>query len=271
MRFLFAALALAACGPKKPPPGSVAGWYKEEGWTHACYVPPDYSKLMDTDRKKARGTTLDAMMSQWKGAKEDDVKFGDGPVEDAETAMLGRGETIEGVSQENLELCKKSATGGGTDAWSSWLRGLPDKLTAGECATHLDYTMYDYLDIGHDWQREMPMCAGDRVRITGTVKDRYRIADNAPWINVEGDRDQATTAGDWPCTGEGCYAGMLIGRLVTPDGNEEIFPIGTTKTWTVPTNGTFSYRINDTTFFDNTWFKTGAIVDHTAIEVSPAE
>ena len=66
---------------------------------------------------------------------------------------------------------KQVATGQATaDQWQSWLRALPGKLTAGECMLPLDYTMFDYLEIGTGWQRPLSICQGNKIRISGTPK-----------------------------------------------------------------------------------------------------
>jgi hypothetical protein len=43
------------------------------------------------------------------------------------------------------------------------------------------------------------------------------------------------------------------------------------KEFEAPENGTFSFMINDTTFYDNDWRSQGTITDHTAVTVSPAD
>ena len=266
-----AAPAYAKKKPKTPPPPKL-GWVQEEGWKNACYYPPEWSKLNEIDRRTQRAKVLDELITQWSGKREDGVAFTENTVEDLETVLLGRPEQIEGVAAQNLTLCQGVATGQATvDQWQSWVRGLPDKLTAGECMVHMDYTMFDYLDIGTGWQRPMQVCQGDKIRISGTVKDRYRVRDDGPWINVDGDPDKTTLGADWPCNVEGCKEGMLVARFVTQAGVEMILPIGAEKTWTAPEHGELSYRINDTTFYDNAWFKSGQITDRTAIEVSPAQ
>ena len=67
-------------------------------------------------------------------------------------------------------------------------------------------------------------------------------------------------------------AGMLMMRFVGKgSGIESIVPVGTEAFFTAPEDGEISYRINDTSFYDNTWHKSGSVIDHTAIEVSPAK
>ena len=243
----------------------------ETNWPHGCYHPPQWDKLLDTDRKMARSTALDAMVEQWGGGRDDGISFGEDVVMTAETVLLGRPHAIEGVVDQNLEHCMASVKGGGSGAWSSWLKALPDKLTVGECPSPpLDYTMFDYLDIGNGWQRQLPICEGDKIRISGTVKDRFRTTDDGPWINVAGDPDKPAVGSEWPCDIEGCFEGTLIMKYTTLDGVETIYAVGEALEFTAPSHGTIEYRINDTSFFDNTWYKSGSIIDHTAIEVSPA-
>jgi hypothetical protein len=272
-RLLLPLVAALGCGDKNvapaPPP---VGWHQEEGWTAACYYPPDWGKMADTDRMMARGKALDGIMEQWSGKRADGVSFDENMLENVETVLLGRPEKIEAVVQENLNNCKQTmGAGAGTTGWEDWVRSLPGKLTAGECLSPLDYTMFDYLDIGTGWQRPLPICKGDRVRISGTVADKYRISDKGPWITVEGDTGAPATGGSLPCNIEGCLMGQLVARFVSEDGIESVFPVGSEKVFTAPAHGELSYRINDDTFFDNTWFKSGSIIDHTAIEISPVE
>jgi hypothetical protein len=64
---------------------------------------------------------------------------------------------------------------------------------------------------------------------------------------------------------------MLIARFVSKDGVELIIPVGAQKVFVAPEHGELTYRINDAVLYDNAWFKNGAIEDHTAIELTPAE
>lgn len=271
-------LSLAAgCGPKEveeaPPP---VGW-ADEGtedapWTGQCYYPPAYEEMVITDRRMARQEALQSMKSQWLGERDDSVSFDADVVEELEIVLLGRPELIESVSRENLTYCKQvMGAGESTGAWSSWLSGLPDKLTEGECDTPLDYQLIQYLDIQKGWQQPIPFCEGNRARIEATQNDQYRITEDGPWMNANGDTSAAATDPNLPCNFEGCYPGMLIGRFVTEDGVENVFPIGTETTFTAPAHGTLTYTINDTTYYDNKWHSEGTIVDHTAITVTPID
>jgi hypothetical protein len=270
MLLLLALSTAEAKKPKTPPPPPVE-WHREEGWKGDCWYPPDFEKMQEGDRKLARQRTLEQMKAQWLGQRDDDVKFDDIIVDNVETALLGRPTNIEALSRTNLDQCTAYMKGGSIDVWASWFSTMPRKLTEGECLLPLTYSLFDYLDIGRSWQRPIGFCKGDRVRISATVKDRYRIAANGEWINVEGDQSQKAIGAEYPCNIEGCYVGMLIGRFVTDNGVETIFPIGASTVYTAPENGTFSYTINVTTFYDNKWFKSATIEDRAAITVEPAE
>lgn len=273
---LIAAAGLVACGPKKVEPvAPPVGWHQEaEGWQFSCYFPKDWEQLNLTDRKMARSEALDELISQWNGSREDGISFNADRIEEVETVLLGRPDKIEALVAANNKKCVAVSTGqAGVDTWESWLRGIPAQLTAGECMSPpLDYTMFDYLDIGTGWQRPLGICKDDKIRISGTLKDKYQIEDGGPWINVLGDPDKPTAGEEGlPCNMEGCYLGMLVFRYVGDDGAEIIKPVeGGELVFTAPDHGTISYRINDEQYYDNKWFKGGGIVDHTAIEVSPA-
>ena len=65
---------------------------------------------------------------------------------------------------------------------------------------------------------------------------------------------------------------MLIMKFVgKATGFETIVPVGTSAVFTAPEDGQVSYRINDTSFYDNQWHKSGSVIDHTSIEISPAK
>jgi len=268
---------LLSCGDKNtepaPPP---VGWHLEEGWTAQCWFPPDFDKLESAEgvssRRMARQETLEAMKSQWLGSRDDGVSFAAGTVEDVETVLLGRPEQIEAISRKNLELCKQTmGAASGTEAWNTWLRQVPDQLTAGECMLPFTYTMFDYLDIGAGWHMSLPVCAGDIVIIEATVGDKYRITEGGEWINAEGVPGTSGVGDDLPCDLELCAEGMLIGRFVSEDGHEDVFPVGTSTGYKPTANGTISVTINDTSYYDNEWYKSGGITDRTGITFSPGE
>lgn len=257
--------------PKAPPPPPVNAWGHEEGWKADCFYGADFDKLPDGDRKLARQHALEEMKKQWLGQREDDVKMEDTVVDDVETTLFGRPELIEQVVVANLEQCKAYMKGGPISAWSGWLNPLSGKLTAGECLVPLTYTLFDYLDLGRGWQRPTTICKGNRAHINGTIADKYRITDNGPWITVEGDPAQKAIGADYPCNIEGCYVGMLVGKFVGDDGIETTFPIGADKIFVAPSNGELSWGINDTTWYDNKYFKSASVEDRVAITLEPAE
>jgi hypothetical protein len=268
-------LLTTACGDKNaepaPPP---VGWHAEEGWSAQCYFPPDYEAVATNEgtaaRRTARQTTLEAMMSQWKGERDDGVSFPANYTDDVETTLFGRPEQIETVVLKNLEFCKQ-VMGAGSDLteWQAWLGGLPDKLTEGECLMPLTYTLFDYLDVGAGWQMSVQVCQGDQVLIDPTDTDQYRITREGDWINAAGEPG-TRGEGEDPCTLENCTKGMVIGRFVSEDGHEEIFPIGEETVYVAQAHGRISITVNDTTYFDNVYKKNGAITDHTGITISPA-
>lgn len=273
---MLSALLLLACGEKNtepaPPP---VGWHAEEGWTGQCWHPPDFEGLESgeggiTARRMARQETMEQMKSQWLGGRDDGVSFSPGAVEDLETVLFGAPEKIEIVAQKNLAECKQ-VMGAGADSggWSSWINGLADQLTEGECMLPFTYTLFDYLDIGVSWHMSVPVCAGDVVVIEGTTSDKYRISEDGPWINADGEPGTMGVGTELPCDLEACAQGMLIGRFTNEDGVEDIFPIGTGTTYKPTAHGTISVTINDTSYYDNTWFKSGGITDRTGVTFSP--
>lgn len=265
---------LVSCGPGKiaTPAGPAVGWFQETGWTGSCYNPAEFEKLELTDRRIARQQALEALKSQWSGARSDGVAFDERIIDDVDTTLLGRPDAIEMVSRKNLEYCRQvMGAGAPKDPWQAWLRALPNQLTAGECNSPFDYQLIQYLEINAPWQQPIHFCKGNRAIFEATEKDLYRIVENGPWINTDGDTTQKATGSEYPCNIEGCYAGQLIGRFVTDSGVVSIFPMGIRKDFEAPENGTLTWQINDTTWYDNTWRKQGTIIDHTAITVSPAE
>ena len=273
--FLFALLALSwsadadAKRKKKRRKGEVpTGWVESDEGQPACYYAPVWGALNTIDRRMKRAETLDEILNQWRGQRSDGLDFGEDLIEEVEITLLGRPEKIELFVAQNTEKC----TAGNVGAWKGWAKGLEASLTAGECNQPLDYTMFDYLDIGNGWQRPLNICKGDRIKISGSSGDQYRLADDSPWITIAGDPNQLTSGSEWPCNLEGCLAGMLVMRFVGKDsGIESIVPVGVRATFTAPEDGVISYRINDTTFFDNKWHISGSIIDHTSIKVSPAK
>jgi len=250
---------------KGPPP---TGWQVISDEQPQCYYPPVWDSFNEIDRRMKRSEGMDEALNQWRGQRSDGVSFKEDIIDDVETVLLGRPEKIEAFLADNVVQCES----GDLSSWEGWAKGLKAVLTAGECNHPLDYTMFDYLDIGTGWQRTLKICKGDRIKISGTANDQYRISDSSPWITVLGDSAQPTSGADAPCNIEGCLAGMLIMRFVgKATGFETVVPVGVRAVFSAPEDGEISYRINDTSFYDNKWHRSGSVIDHTAIEISPAQ
>jgi hypothetical protein len=264
-------ILLSACGGKKtdaPPP---VGWHQEEGWGIQCYFPADYESLTNLDRKMKRSETIDAMIMQWDGTQTGGTHFGERVVESMETIMLGEPEKIEQISRENLTHCKSVATGGSKDAWIAWLKEQPQALTAGQCNRPFVDTVFDYVNIETAWEREFNMCKDNKIVISASPNDKFRVKEGGDWITVEGDQNQSALGTDLPCNIEGCFVGQLVLRFTSSDGVETVHPIGNRLVFTAPSHGTISYTINDDSYFDNKWYQSGGLIDHASVEISPAE
>lgn len=274
--FWLIALSFTACGPKAPPQPAApfVGWnaVTREGVSLGeCYYPVDFGVLGVGDRRIARQGAMDAMIGHWRGQREDGVSFSPEAIERLETVLLGKPEAIEPVAAANLQQCLAARNSGDNAAWASWLRALPDSLTVGECRTApLRYTLYDYLDIGRDWHVPASVCAGDRIQISASEGDYYRIADKGPWINVAGDPAAVATATTFPCHLDGCLEGQLLMRFTSDDHATYIVPVGLLKVWEAPAHGTIEVMINDSTWFDNAFKKEGSMIHHTSITYQPA-
>lgn len=267
---------LTACGGKKPVEDAapLVGWQPvmvDEVTAGDCYYPPVWEELGVGDRRIARQHVLEAMMSQWNGSRDDGVSFDETQVMNLETVLLGHPDEIEGVATGNVARCVEARKSGSTRAWGSWIRGLPDKLTEGECtASLLPNTLFDYLDIGRDWHIPAPICAGERIHIIASDMDYYRISDDGPWINAAGDTSQPTSM-DLPCNTELCHPGQLILRFTSDDGVTEIVPVGLDLVYEPTAHGKIEVMINDTTFYDNVFKNEGGIIHHTQITYEPAD
>jgi len=270
--WLGALVLVAGCGDKKVQPlEPIVGWHTEETWTGSCYYPRNFEELGPGDRRLYRQEVLEAMMSQWQGGRDDGVSFDADDVLDVETALLGEPAAVDAVAVENLDQCRAAMAGGGLKAWAGWFASVDDVVTEGDCNTSaLVDTMFYYLDIAEEWQFPAPVCQGDRIRISGTAIDYYRITDDGPWINVSGDSSQPT-GGEHPCNVEGCNAGMLILKFVDYNGIETILPVGEQLLWTAPDHGKIQVRINDTTLYDNKYKQEGGLIHHAGVTYAPVE
>ena len=265
---------LFSCGPKEPVKAEPkVGWHQDEGWSLACYHPPEFDKLNELDRREAREIAMDSMLGQWSGNRADGVSFDSGIIEDVETILLSQPMKIEDLSRQNLATCGQVASGTSPiSSWDSWVGGLPASLTEGECNTHFVDTVFDYLNITVEYENSFPICEGDIIAIKGTVKDQYRIVDDGDWINVEGDLNSKSLGKEnLPCNIENCYDGMLIMKFISSDGVETIYPVGAELRFKAPSHGRIMYGINDDTFYDNVWYQSGGLIDHASVEISPAK
>lgn len=257
----------AGCGKKKAPdaPIVVEGWHQEEGWKGACYFPADYK---DTDRM-TQNEVREAMMSQWRGERNDGVSFSSSVIEGVETVLLGKPDAVKSVARQNLDYCRKAMSGqGSVEAWGSWFAGLRDSLTDGDCKwPPLRYQQHDYLDLGKGWQFEGRVCKGDKVRIEVSAMDSYRLNDSMDWINADGSGERAVGEG-YPCTLEECMVGMVVYRFTGDEsGTITVGAAGTEVEFVAPEHGILHLRVNekDDSFFDNAWRKRGSLVDHAAV------
>lgn len=260
-----ALVGLAAMSCKKPPeaPVVIQGWHQGEGWTGSCYFAEDYK---DSDRMKGN-EVREAMFSQWRGDRDDGVSFSAGVLEDLETVLLGKPDSVKSVAKQNVELCKTFMTTGNITPWQNWIAGLRDTLTAGDCKwPPLRYQQHDYLDLGKGWQFEGRVCKDDVVRIEVSSKDEYKLSDDDPWMTAEGDTSRRAVGADYPCTLEECFHGTVIYRFTGEDGTIEIGAVGIEKEFVARQPGELHLRVNsDDTWYDNVWRKRGSLVDHASI------
>jgi hypothetical protein len=270
---LLLVLTTPALAGKKKKKGAdevpVVGWERSDEDRWSCYNPPKWEEMGPGDRKLARGKALDAMYGQWTGERRDGVKFEEKMVIDLETVLLGRPDRIEEVANRNVTECVAARASGATISWGQWLDALPAQLTEGECPhPPFDYTLYDYLDIGRDWQIKGLLCAGDSIAVKGSETDFYRISEKGPWINVAGDPD-ATVIEEFPCTRGDCLAGQLIMRFKGASGVEQVIPVGRATTFKAPEDGEIHVMINDVSWYDNAFKVETGVQHHTSIEYSP--
>jgi hypothetical protein len=247
------------------------GWQREEGWKWSCLYPTDFEAMGPGDRRLSRQKTLEGMMGQWRGDRQDGIKFDSKVLMRAETVLLGAPEKIERAVADNVQKCIESQSTGTTISWGQWLSTLPDVYTKGECKSPpLDYTLYDYLNIGSEWHIPAPVCKNNRVLIHASERDYYRVVDNGPWINAAGDSSSPPTPA-MPCNTELCYHGQLIMRFKGESGVETILPVGLNLEFTAPEHGSIEVMINDDVWYDNVYKIEGGIEHHTSIEYSPAK
>ena len=273
---IFSALILTACGQKKPqqPEAPKEGWVQEEGSSVACYYPPKFDSLEEMPRREARSEALDALIEQWKGARNDGVSMNADVIESIENIVLGDMSKIESVARDNLSYCKQFASSSSKASWESWLSSLPVTLTEGECNYHFSVIMSHTVEIDVDWEPGEPIriCSGDKIRVMASPNDRFQLEPGGTWITVDGNPEVSTAGNDaYPCQTEGCLKGQLVLRFLDKDGGETIVPIGSSGIFTAPADGVFSYGINDNSPEDNKWYNSSGVIEHASIEIRPVQ
>lgn len=264
--WILSIFVLSSCGKKGPSSATpLVGWHGEEEWAGQCYHPPDFTVLGAGSKRIAWQDARNEVMSQWRGERNDGVKMRDKVIEDTETALFSKPERVEPVVAENLEKCMAAMKSGSNSEWEAWLTALPGVLTEGECRYRpMDYTLFDYLNIGAEWHIPVSLCKDNKILIKASSNDYYQIEDDGPFMNAEGDSSRPA-GGDLPCNTETCNVGQLVFKFVGDSGVETIGPVGVEKYFTAPEHGKLYVRINDTTFFDNKWKVQGTIEHHTSI------
>ena len=259
--------ALTGC-PKKVSNVVIEGWHAEEGWAGQCYYHKNFATLGRGDVYEARQASMDAMMSQWRGERNDGIQFDEEKIIELETTILGNISLLDTVASQNLKQCIDHFSGtAGPQDWQNWFWGINGILTEGDCKSPpLTYTLFDYLDVGKGWQIPAPVCQGDQVTVSGSTIDYYRVSDDSPWVNVAGDTNTRATGDEYPCTLEDCFVGTLIMRFTDEAGNETVYAVGESYRFTAPAHGKIEVRVNDDTFYDNVFKKEGAMIHHTSIE-----
>ena len=88
MRFTLSSVAfvlfLSGC-PKKATNVVIEGWHGEEEWTGQCYYHKNFSVLGRGEVYDARQDSMAAMMSQWRGERNDGIQFDEGKIVDIPT------------------------------------------------------------------------------------------------------------------------------------------------------------------------------------------
>ena len=66
---------------------------------------------------------------------------------------------------------------------------------------------------------------------------------------------------------------MLILRFTDKDDRVTIHPVGAEFHFKAPRDGYVSYGINEPEdmLYDNQWYQSGGLIDHTAVTLSPVE
>jgi hypothetical protein len=255
--------------PKEPAGPTAAGWYRAPGWTADCYYPDDFASMSEGPRRMAWNLARDAIVGQWRGQRNDGIKFGDQAATDLETVMMAKADRVTVVVQENWEQCKAAMSGGGAAAWEAWVPAIAGRLTEGECPyPPLDYTAFNYLNINSSWQNPLYVCKGDKIIVHATDADYFQLTAGGPWINAGGDPNQKAT-GDLPCTTE-CLRGQLVMKYTSDNHDVLVSGIGLAAEFRAPNHGKIELMINDDSLSDNKYKVENRIEHHTGIEIKPA-
>ncbi len=268
---LFVIATCAAKGKKHesevpaPPP---QGWSAEPTGGQ-CWYPPDWSTMGYGDRRSKHSDAIIAMVSQWRGERNDGILLHAPTVDGVEGLLLLYPDKAEQVAVTNLGYCKKALAGGGTSEWESWLASLPAQMTAGECDKPLDATLFWYLDIDQAWQGKASVCEDNVIHITASAQDLFKLSKNGTYISAAGDTTVSSSGSQDPCGTEQCHPGELLLRFTGKSGIEIIKPVGLDLTFDPPEHGVIEFMVNDATLNDNTFKVDKGMQHHTSVTYAP--
>ena len=258
---------LLSCGPKAAPASSTdatpSGWHAMDGWSGSCFFAPDFTSMAADVAGSKRRATASALALQWRGGRNDGVRFDTALVDEVEALLKEEPAMVDAVAAENLGYCRELMSGAvGTLEWGSWLEEQPDRLQAGKCVQLVDAPSYHHLEIDTTWQFPVELCAGESVRITASAQDQFRLSEDGAWLNAEGVEGEHGT--DAPCTSDGALVGMLVARF-----GDTCFPVGLEASFTAPARGTLEVALNDGSPEDNAWREVDQVRDRISVEVAP--
>ena len=258
---------LLACGPKAAPATSAdatpSGWHAMDGWSGSCFFAPDFSSMATDVADSKRRATASALALQWRGQRNDGVRFDSELVDEVEALLKDDPAQVDAVAAENLSYCRDLMSGAvGTLEWGSWLEDQPDRLQAGKCVQLVESPTYHHLQIDTTWQFPVELCAGESVRITASAQELFRLTADGDYLNAEG--LEGEHGPDAPCTAEGALPGMLVARFA-----DSCFPVGLEASFTAPARGTLEIALNDGSPDDNAWREIDQVRDRISVEVAP--
>ncbi len=264
-------LIFLACASTNKPPVEAANpasyWVTEAGWSNSCFRSPDFSALSGETLEKAQRDTLSAMYLQWRGGRNDGVKIDKDLAAEVAGLLRTRLDRVPEIVGPNFDYCETvMSEGAATIAWGNWMATLPETLTEGECLTPFEEDWFHHLELDRSWQGDLPLCAGEAIKITATSNDHYQLSKNGPWLNVTG--DGTPPAAGAPCVEEGCVGGMLVGRFDGESGEVWIFPVGTGISWVAPDQGVLSLSVNDSSWDDNSWQVMNQVREQVGIQIT---